>query len=54
MLLVVGPESKIVSCDLLPFEPVPGAITLPHTDFTLPQTQTKILSLLGTRHYGQT
>eukprot|EP00088_Acartia_fossae_P001102 TRINITY_DN10412_c0_g1_i1.p1 TRINITY_DN10412_c0_g1~~TRINITY_DN10412_c0_g1_i1.p1 ORF type:complete len:244 (-),score=33.43 TRINITY_DN10412_c0_g1_i1:217-948(-) len=44
---IVGGTGKLVSCDLLPFEPVDNAIVLPNTDFTNKQNQTKMLSYFG-------
>jgi len=46
---IVGVKGKVVTCDLLPIEPVPGAITLSNTDFTAPQSQQCILSHLDGR-----
>lgn len=46
---LLGGDGCIVSCDLLDIEPVAGAITLPYTDFTKPESQQRILEKLGGR-----
>lgn len=40
----IGETGKVVSCDLLNYEPVNNAVILPHTDFTCHKNQQKILS----------
>jgi len=44
---IQGGKGVVVSCDLLDIEPVEGATTLQRTDFTLPESQAKIMSYLG-------
>ena len=39
----------MVACDLLPLDPVPGAVTLPGRDFTAPDTWREIREALGGR-----
>ena len=39
----------VVACDLLPLDPVPGAVTLPGRDFTAPDTWREIREALGGR-----
>ncbi|XP_023320393.1 uncharacterized protein LOC111695337 isoform X1 [Eurytemora carolleeae] len=46
---IIGGKGRIVSCDLLLIEPIPGAITLSKTDFTHPDSQAAILKHLGGR-----
>ena len=38
----VGPAGLVVACDLLPLEPVQGALVLAPRDFTLKDTQEEI------------
>ena len=38
----VGPKGLVVACDLLPLEPVHGALVLAPRDFTLKETQEEI------------
>ena len=38
----VGPAGLVVACDLLPLEPVQGALVLAPRDFTLKETQEEI------------
>ena len=38
----VGPAGLVVACDLLPLEPVQGALILAPRDFTLKDTQEEI------------
>ena len=38
----VGPAGLVVACDLLPLEPVQGALILAPRDFTLRDTQEEI------------
>lgn len=42
-------KSLVISIDRNPFQSVPGAITIPNTDFTSPLAQSKILSALDGR-----
>ena len=39
----------MVACDLLPLDPVPGAVTLPGRDFTAADTWREIREALGGR-----
>lgn len=41
------PSGMVVGCDLLNIEPVPGAILLSQCDFTLKESQQRILGVLG-------
>ena len=40
----VGPAGLVVACDLLPLEPVQGALVIAPRDFTLKETQEEIRS----------
>ena len=42
----------VVGCDLLHIEPLSGVILFPRSDFTLPETQQKILDGVSTKLYG--
>ena len=42
----------VVGCDLLYIEPLSGVILFPRSDFTLPETQQKILDVVSTKLYG--
>jgi len=46
---IAGRKGKIVSCDLLGIEPVEGATTLSHMDFTTMQSQQTIIQHLDGR-----
>ena len=41
------PRGKIVAVDLLPFEPIDGAVTIPEHDFTQERTRQIILRLIS-------
>jgi len=45
----VGPTGLVVACDLLPLEPLEGALILAPRDFTLSETQDEIRTGLGGR-----
>jgi len=45
----VGPAGLVVACDLLPLEPVQGALVLAPRDFTLKETQEEIRKGIGDR-----
>lgn len=47
-----GPQGIVVGCDLLYIEPLSGVILFPRSDFTLPETQQKILDVVSTKLYG--
>ena len=42
-------DGLLVGCDLLHIEPVPGAILLPHRDFTDENAQKEIINAIGDR-----
>lgn len=46
----VASNGMVVSLDLNPMHPVPGAHVLQHCDFTKPINQAKVLSILDQRH----